>query len=166
MHSNYQFNNIITELSKFADETSDEEQYVGFCLNCGTLWKSSTTMEYCTDCYEDVADPPPLIDGMAAVNVLKEQDVKFEAGLVILTTGIVHLIKQYEMNFLTPLARHVTGDWGDLGSFDSEMNENAIKNKNDKVLSAYNVLPACGDTIRIWIVTEDNMTVVMKPIEY
>jgi hypothetical protein len=60
------------------------------------------------------------------------------------------------------LARHATGDWGDLCAFDRRQNEIALRNGH-RVLSSYEV-PAG----RVWIITEADrsVTTMLLPEEY
>jgi hypothetical protein len=60
------------------------------------------------------------------------------------------------------LARHATGDWGDLCAFDRRQNEIALR-EGLRVLSSYDV-PAG----RLWIITEADrsITTILLPEEY
>jgi hypothetical protein len=60
------------------------------------------------------------------------------------------------------LARHATGDWGELCAFDRRQNEIALR-EGLRVLSSYEV-PAG----RVWIITEADrsVTTILLPEEY
>ena len=60
------------------------------------------------------------------------------------------------------LARHATGDWGDLCAFDRRQNEIALRD-GYRVLSSY---PVGGE--RVWIITETDrsITTILLPEEY
>jgi hypothetical protein len=60
------------------------------------------------------------------------------------------------------LARHATGDWGELCAFDRRQNEIALRD-GLRVLSSYDV-PAG----RIWVITEADrsITTILLPEEY
>jgi hypothetical protein len=60
------------------------------------------------------------------------------------------------------LARHATGDWGDLCAFDRRQNEIALR-EGLRVLSSYET-PAG----HVWIITEANrsVTTILLPEEY
>jgi hypothetical protein len=60
------------------------------------------------------------------------------------------------------LARHATGDWGELCAFDRRQNEIALRD-GLRVLSSYPVRREC-----IWIITEADrsVTTLLLPEEY
>jgi hypothetical protein len=60
------------------------------------------------------------------------------------------------------LARHATGDWGDLCAFDRRQNEIAWR-EGYRVLSSYPVGRKC-----IWVITEADrsVTTILLPEEY
>jgi hypothetical protein len=61
------------------------------------------------------------------------------------------------------LARHVTGDWGDLGDEDKEENELSVE-QGFRILSAYK-LQGGG---KVWVITETDRsaTTILLPEEY
>jgi hypothetical protein len=65
------------------------------------------------------------------------------------------------------LARHASGDWGDLDGLDKRQNDSAVK-EGYRILSAYDVPVADGETERIWIITEGDRsaTTLLKPEDY
>jgi hypothetical protein len=64
---------------------------------------------------------------------------------------------------LALLARHVTGDWGDVDAHDAQENEFSI-GRHLRILSAY----ALPDGVRVWVLTEADrsVTTILLPEEY
>jgi hypothetical protein len=60
------------------------------------------------------------------------------------------------------LARHATGDWGELCAFDRRQNEIALR-EDYRVLSSYEMTAG-----RVWIITEADcsVTTILLPEEY
>lgn len=65
-------------------------------------------------------------------------------------------------NLSTLLARHVTGDWGEVGDEDSRANELALR-QGTRLLSAYSVRGR-----KVWLITEGDRsaTTALLPAEY
>ena len=61
------------------------------------------------------------------------------------------------------IARHASGDWGDLDDSDKAQNDAAVKNGR-RIFSAYQVT----DDLKVWIITEADRshTTVLLPSEY
>lgn len=76
-------------------------------------------------------------------------DHKFEFGQVVATPASLDLLHQHSINPLRLLARHVTGDWGDVCSDDAAANEDAV-HTGARVLSSYCI----NATSMVWIITE------------
>ena len=94
---------------------------------------------------------------------------KFALGLVLMTPGAVATIQQVAgdsyLRFAANLvARHQSGDWGEVGPEDAAENELSVR-QGFRILSAYD-LP--GDAARIWIITEADRsaTTLLLPTEY
>lgn len=90
----------------------------------------------------------------------------FSPGSEILTTPGVYLLRG--LDTLALLARHVRGDWGDLGDDDKAANDEALRQDGSCILSAYNT-----EQGRIWILTEAEneegerwRTTLLLPEEY
>ena len=83
-------------------------------------------------------------------------------GRVVATPGALELLKGAGGNPFDYLARHATGDWGNLCAFDRRQNEIALR-EGLRVLSSYDVLAG-----RIWIITEPDrsVTTILLPEEY
>lgn len=87
----------------------------------------------------------------------------FDLGQVVMTDGAAAL----GIDFRPYLARHQAGDWGELDEFDKRQNRQALK-EGLRILSAYNIPLAGGETERIWVITEADrsVTTVLLPEEY
>lgn len=89
--------------------------------------------------------------------------VLFPLGRLLATPGALAALERAAANPVGLIARHVTGDWGDLGAEDHEENERAVRD-GSRILSAYQ-LPT-GQ--RIWVITEADRsaTTLLLPEEY
>jgi hypothetical protein len=74
----------------------------------------------------------------------------------------LHLLRQAGEDPFGYLARHATGDWGDLCAFDRRQNEVAMC-EGCRVFSSYET--SAG---RVWVITEADrsVTTVLLPQEY
>ena len=83
-------------------------------------------------------------------------------GKVVATPRALELLMEAGGRPFDLLARHATGDWGDLCAFDRRQNEIALR-EGLRVLSSYDV-PAG----RVWIITEADrsVTTILLPEEY
>jgi hypothetical protein len=83
-------------------------------------------------------------------------------GRVVATPGALSLLMGAGESPFDYVARHATGDWGELCAFDRRQNEITLRN-GYRVLSSYDV-PAG----RIWIITEADrsVTTILLPEEY
>lgn len=86
---------------------------------------------------------------------------KFALGQLVMTPGAQERIPREEM--LAAIARHVSGDWGEVPSEDAALNDQAVQ-VGDRILSAY----VASDGARFWIITEwdRSYTTVLLPEEY
>jgi hypothetical protein len=86
----------------------------------------------------------------------------FALGQVVATPGILELLESTAKAPSQFIARHVSGDWGDLCDEDRELNDAALKG-GSRLLSAYTV----GND-KIWIITEADRssTTLLLPSEY
>ena len=87
----------------------------------------------------------------------------FDLGQVVATPGALSALERAGESPFAYLARHVTGDWGDLVEEDRQENELALKS-GFRLLSAYRL----GDETKIWIITEHDrsVTTLLLPSEY
>ena len=83
-------------------------------------------------------------------------------GRVVATPGALKLLMEAGGHPFDLLARHATGDWGDLCAFDRRQNEIALR-EGLRVLSSYPVGREC-----VWVITEADrsMTTILRPEEY
>ena len=92
----------------------------------------------------------------------------FSLGRIVTTPGAIHALHDAGQAAGDFLARHVTGDWGDLDDEDRNLNNAAVID-GSRILSAYTT----RKRERIWVITEAvnevglrYCTVVLKPEEY
>ncbi len=74
---------------------------------------------------------------------------KFSLGRIVATPGALHAFHDSCQSAGEFLARHVTGDWGDLDDQDKSLNDATLID-GSRILSAYQTRK--GE--RIWIITE------------
>ena len=88
---------------------------------------------------------------------------RFSLGRLVATPGAFHALKDASQDPARLVARHVTGDWGDLDEHDRRENEFSAAS-GFRILSAY-TLPT---GTRIWIITEADrsVTTLLLPSEY
>jgi hypothetical protein len=87
----------------------------------------------------------------------------FALGQLVATPGALAKFEEAGQRPMEFLARHVSGDWGDLGEEDRRANDIAIA-EGTRLLSAYHL-----DTgTKIWIITEADRssTCILLPEEY
>ena len=77
---------------------------------------------------------------------------KFSLGRIVATPGALHALQDAGQSADEFLARHVTGDWGELDQEDKSLN-NAALIDGSRILSAYKTRK--GE--RIWVITEATM---------
>jgi hypothetical protein len=83
-------------------------------------------------------------------------------GRVVATPGALNVLLEVGEDPVSYLARHASGDWGDLDGYDRRENELSLKH-GWRVVSSYPV----GEKT-IWIITEADrsVTTVLLPEEY
>ena len=83
-------------------------------------------------------------------------------GRVVATPGALKLLSEIGEDPFDFLARHASGDWGELCAFDRRQNEIAWR-EGYRVLSSYPVGREC-----VWIITEADrsVTTILLPEEY
>ena len=87
-------------------------------------------------------------------------------GQTVMTAGVAEYCNsnlEASFQMLECLQRHRRGDWGDVCAEDKQANDRALKNGDERILSAYEI---CGT--KIWIITEwdRSVTTVLFPSEY
>ena len=83
-------------------------------------------------------------------------------GRVVATPGALKVLSEVGEDPFSYLARHATGDWGELCAHDRRENEQSLRH-GWRVLSSY---PVGSD--RVWIITEADrsVTTILLPEEY
>ncbi|MEN3371902.1 hypothetical protein [Dechloromonas sp. ZS-1] len=96
----------------------------------------------------------------------KPGHARFPLGQLAATPGVLELLEQHQANLFDLLARHASGDWGDVGAEDAHTNDQALIH-GYRVLSCYTLVPGDPDT-RVWIITERDrsVTTALLPSEY
>ena len=86
---------------------------------------------------------------------------KFSLGQIAATPSALAQITQSQIT--SALARHVAGDWGDLGAEDKQVNDQAVRD-GTRILSAYQA----ANGTKFWISTEADRsaTTVLLPEDY
>jgi hypothetical protein len=94
---------------------------------------------------------------------------KFQLGDLVITPGANEALEKAQQSAFEILARHISGDWGDLDQHDKQQNELAIAyegdvEKQNRVFSAY--MTKLGE--KIWVITEADRssTCILLPEEY
>lgn len=92
-------------------------------------------------------------------------DVKFAGGFIVTTLGIKELIDSDSLIIIRIhdcMAKHFSGDWGNLSDEDKSANDAALLN-GGRILSQYQI-----DNAKIWIITEADRTAttILLPSEY
>lgn len=106
---------------------------------------------------------------------------RFALGRVVATPGALALMHATNSNPFVLLAKHVTGDWGEIDPGDVQTNEDAVE-EGLRVLSVYRLPLQTGvggaaaaglepvDEFdnRIWLITEGDrsVTTLLLPEEY
>ena len=87
--------------------------------------------------------------------------MKFELGRVVITSHARHVLDDEDVR--KALARHASGDWGDVSKGDWKENEFSLTED----LRLFSVYHAEDDT-KFWIITEADRsyTTVMLPSDY
>lgn len=87
----------------------------------------------------------------------------FDLGRILATPGALESMMLSGLSSHELLARHVSGDWGDLGEEDRAENEYSL-DRPLRILSAY-TLPT---GVQVWVITEADRsaTTFLLPEEY
>ena len=88
--------------------------------------------------------------------------VRFPLGQMVATPGALKILETTGTSPLALLARHQSGDWGDVPPEDAVENELSVE-KGFRILSSY----AIGQE-RLWVITEADrsVTTILRPDEY
>ena len=90
--------------------------------------------------------------------------LRFPLGNLYMTRGTQAYLYGLKLDALDVIARHATGDWGDVCDEDKRANEQAVRH-GGRVLSSFTLDPGGG---QVWVITEADRsaTTVLLPIEY
>jgi len=85
-------------------------------------------------------------------------------GRVVATPGAIGALERNNQSHMEFIGRHRKGDWGDIPDDDKKLNDSAMENNDERVLSSYQL----KDGTKIWIVTEwdRSVTTILLPDEY
>jgi len=85
----------------------------------------------------------------------------FPLGQIVVTANAANIISENCID--SAIARHESGDWGEVGAQDWKANDNAVKH-GERILSSY----TCAGGEKFWIITEADRsyTTVLLPEDY
>ena len=88
---------------------------------------------------------------------------KFSLGQTLATPGALEVLEQAGQSSIEFLARHQSGDWGDVCPDDAAANDQALLD-GGRILSSYQT----AKRTKIWIITEADRTAttILLPEEY
>jgi hypothetical protein len=88
---------------------------------------------------------------------------KFQPGRIVATPGALAALEASGEAPVSYLARHIAGDWGDVGEHDRRENELSLIH-GFRLLSAYTL----NSGTKIWIITEADRraSTLLLPEEY
>lgn len=81
----------------------------------------------------------------------------FNLGQTVATSGISHACQNdsvFNQNIRTIFSRYTKQDWGDLTQGDKDLNDQAVKSGEDRILASYWVRNSIGETKKVYIITE------------
>ena len=90
-------------------------------------------------------------------------DALFPLGRLVATPGAIDLLRSSGEDLLpTLLARHQSGDWGEVPPEDARENEFSVRH-GFRIISSYRV---AGE--KLWVITERDRsaTTLLLPLEY
>ena len=93
--------------------------------------------------------------------LLTPKQTKFSLGWVVITQNAADSLDLTDCN--TALARHSSGDWGEVGKEDHKQNDFSLR-EGYRLLSAY----TSTGGVKFWIITEADrsVTTVLLPEDY
>jgi hypothetical protein len=89
--------------------------------------------------------------------------LRIPLGHIVATPGALQALARADQSDSLLLARHASGDWGDVSPEDARLNDEAART-GERILSAYTL----RDGTRLWIITEwdRSITTLLLPDEY
>lgn len=85
----------------------------------------------------------------------------FRSGSVVMTKAVsIEFPSEVCMKYL---ARHLSGDWGDMTEYDKKLNDEALATGQDRIFSSYET-----EYGKLWIITEwdRSYTTLLTPDDY
>lgn len=92
----------------------------------------------------------------------------FPTGQLLATPGALRVLTLYATEPMKLLARHTSGDWGDVCAEDAQTNEQALLH-GSRIFSVYQLKhPTQPKTETVWLITEAgrHCTTFLLPSEY
>ena len=92
--------------------------------------------------------------------------MKFDRGQIVVTRGVNDLMAE-DNNFAIfvtkSFRRYIACDWGEMCEDDKNLNDDAVRTGEDRILAAYK-----NDNYKIYIITEwdRSVTTILFPDEY
>ena len=88
---------------------------------------------------------------------------RFPLGQTLATPGALEALEQADQDPAALLARHQSGDWGDLDDEDKQENELSLK-QGFRLLSGYHLTTG----VKVWVITESDRSAstILLPSEY
>jgi hypothetical protein len=89
--------------------------------------------------------------------------LRIPLGNIVATPRALQALARAGQSGRLLLARHASGDWGDVPPEDARLNDEAART-GERILSAYTL----SDGTRLWIITEwdRSVTTLLLPDEY
>lgn len=89
----------------------------------------------------------------------------FPMGIVVGSPGAAEVMRKHDLHPLVIVARHVSGDWGQVDLDDAAANEFALL-AGERIMSVYRYGPEDDDVL--WVITEADRraTTILTPDEY
>lgn len=91
--------------------------------------------------------------------------MKFELGQTVMTRGIADAMESetFTKQVMEAIKKYANCDWGNTCEDDADMNTEAVKTGNDRILAVYETCKG-----NIWIITEwdRSVTTILFPSEY
>lgn len=95
----------------------------------------------------------------------------FQLGQTVATSGISSTCQSdpfFANGVRNAFARYTKKDWGDLTQGDKDLNDQAVKGGEDRILASYWVKNSSGETKKVYIITEwdRSVTTILFADEY